>query len=173
MVEYLRDKLRGFRVITGATRSIANYGFMLDEKTPVSFDEVSRMPVGTVAYVKAWPTGVVVPPLFQPVKLIVIYTKKGKDAYINSDFSGLSYIKMGGYSPIKEFYSPDYGEDAINNTKPDLRQTVYWNPNILTDGENQKIKLAFYNNDISHSLRIVLEGIAADGRLIHFSKLLP
>ncbi|MES2372057.1 MAG: hypothetical protein V4557_05720 [Bacteroidota bacterium] len=172
MIEYLRDKLTGFRVAMARTHTVANYGFILDGETPISFDEVNRMPVGMIAYIKAWPAGVLVPPNIWPSKVIAIYTKKGKDAYINSDFADLSSIRMAGYSPMREFYSPDYGEDAINNTKPDFRQTIYWNPNILTGRKDQKIRVAFYNNDISHSFRVVLEGITADGKLIHINKLL-
>ncbi|MEO7530236.1 MAG: hypothetical protein ABIS69_02460 [Sediminibacterium sp.] len=167
MIEYLRDSLPWFRVDVAKPRSTANFGFMLDEETGLSYDEVSRIPVGQVAYVKVWLT-----PGGDPGRVIVIYTKKGKDVYINNDFTGLSYMNMAGYSPVKEVYSPDYSEQAINNTKSDLRSTLYWKPNIETGSNRQKVKLVFYNNDISHSLRVVLEGIAADGRLIHFSKLL-
>ncbi len=170
MIEYLRDKLRGFRVDNGKAHSTANYGFLLDEETHLSFDEVSRIPVGSVAYIKAWPTSGM--PGDSTSHVIVIYTKKGKDVYINNDFSGLSYVKMLGYTPVKEFYSPDHSEQANNIPQADLRRTLYWKPNIQTGSNDREIKISFYNNDVSHSLRIILEGIAADGRLIHINKFL-
>jgi len=55
---------------------------------------------------------------------------------------------------------------------PDVRTTLYWNPYILTDATNHKVKLEFYNNDISKKLRVVLEGINADGKLARVEKVI-
>lgn len=51
-------------------------------------------------------------------------------------------------------------------------RTFYRKPNLTTDNTGKKIKFSFYNNDIGHSMRVVIEGLAQDGRMIHINKLL-
>lgn len=103
---------------------------------------------------------------------VSIYTKKGDDA-IDRRPKGtdLQQVKIMGYSPIKEFYSPDYSQ---NNTGlgTDARTTLLWQPYIITDASNRKVPVIFYNNDLSKRLRVVLEGINEDGKMIHFEKII-
>ena len=101
---------------------------------------------------------------------IAVYTKKGDDAI--KSVAGMDYSLVAGYTPVKQFYSPNYAEEQINFNQTDLRRTIYWKPNIVTDKVHNKVKISFYNNDISHSLQLVLEGMTVDGKLIHISKLL-
>ncbi len=122
-----------------------------------------------VAYIKTFP-----PPFMGPAGSgagggIAVYTKKGVS--VGATETGIDFTLLPGYSPTREFYSPNYAETQMNFSKPDLRRTLFWKPNILMDGTNKKIAFSFYNNDISHSFRIVLEGMTADGRLIHVNKL--
>jgi hypothetical protein len=101
---------------------------------------------------------------------VSIYTKKGDDAIDRRPKdTDLQQVKIMGYSPIKEFYSPDYSQ---NNTGlgTDARTTLLWQPYILTDAANRKVPITFYNNDLSKRLRIVLEGINDEGKMIHIEK---
>ena len=70
-------------------------------------------------------------------------------------------------SELTMFPDLNYGE---KDNDPDLRTTLYWNPYVLTDPKNHKVKLEFYNNDVSNKLRIILEGVNADGKLAHVEK---
>jgi len=56
--------------------------------------------------------------------------------------------------------------------QPDLRTTVYWNPNVLMDKTNNSIKIEFNNNDVSKKLLLKIEGVNAAGRLIYIEKIL-
>lgn len=76
---------------------------------------------------------------------------------------------LAGYTPVKEFYSPTYAETQLNRNDADLRRTLLWQPDIQTGGTSA-VSISFYNNDISNSLRVTLEGMAADGRLIHVER---
>jgi hypothetical protein len=78
---------------------------------------------------------------------------------------------LQGYTPVKEFYSPDYATIINTNTQPDLRTTLYWNPNIITNKTTPEQTIKFYNNDITRRFKIVLEGMNADGKLIHMEKI--
>jgi hypothetical protein len=106
---------------------------------------------------------------------IAIYTKKGGDQ--NSEktkynTSGMDNQTLAGYAPVKEFYAPNYAENEQSNTSADLRSTLLWNPQINLDKNNSKAVIRFYNNDITHAFRIILEGMDSKGKLIHISKLL-
>lgn len=63
-------------------------------------------------------------------------------------------------------------DQQINYSQTGFRTTLYRTPLSLNRGRNRKIIFSFYNNDISHSLQIVPEGMTKEGRLLHLSKLL-
>ena len=48
-----------------------------------------------------------------------------------------------------------------------MRTTLYWNPNVIVDKENRKIKFKFNNNDISKKLLLTIEGFTQEGKLTH------
>jgi hypothetical protein len=102
---------------------------------------------------------------------VSIYLKKGDDLIDKRPKdTDLQSVKIPGYSPIKEFYSPDYSQS--NATGTDARTTLLWQPYILTDVNNQKILVSFYNNDFSKKLRVVLEGFNDEGKLLHIEKII-
>ncbi|MEN9686217.1 MAG: hypothetical protein RLZZ28_2003, partial [Bacteroidota bacterium] len=99
---------------------------------------------------------------------IAVYTKKGADRK-NENIKGLNSVLITGYTGYKEFYHPDY---AVGQTKyADLRTTLYWNPYVLTDKKNKSVKLEFYNNDVTKKIRIVIEGMNANGKLARVEKI--
>ncbi|RWY55779.1 hypothetical protein [Mucilaginibacter gilvus] len=104
-----------------------------------------------------------------PGAVISVYTKHGKGFVFDS--SNKKMIILPGYTTVKEFFSPDYAS-GIMVSKPDLRTTLYWNPNIIMDKENHEYTIKFYNNDVTRKFKIVLEGINFDGKLIHLEKAL-
>jgi len=143
----------------------------------IYIDEISQLPyelqsysMDDIAYIKVFR-----PPFFGSLGggaggAISIYTRKGFDAK-SKPGKGLSFKFLEGYTGYKQFYSPDYSMPT-GNFLPDLRKTLYWNPYLLTDASTHKITLEFYNNDISKKLRIVLEGMNAEGKLARVEKLI-
>jgi hypothetical protein len=51
----------------------------------------------------------------------------------------------------------------------DVRPTIYWDPNVTIT--NNKAVVEFYNDDVCKKFKIVLEGIDANGRLLHVEKI--
>ncbi len=101
-----------------------------------------------------------------------VYTRKGDDLIDRSPKeTDINMIKIAGYSPLKEFYSPDYSQTNTNGGT-DARVTLLWMPYILTDKNNRRVPVTFYNNDFTKRMRIVLEGINADGKIIHIEKII-
>jgi hypothetical protein len=120
-----------------------------------------------VALVKVFP-----PPFFGAFGggsggAIAIYLKKG--ASLNQS-KGLDFATVTGYSPVKEFYSPDYSK-SDQPIEPDYRTTLYWNPFVLTDKNHRRILLSFYNNDITKKLKVIIEGCNEDGKLTRVEKI--
>jgi len=73
-----------------------------------------------------------------------------------------------GYQLPIEFYSPKYEtQESIDNPKPDLRTTIYWKPNVITD-DRGNAKLDFYTADDPGTYSVIIEGVSEDGRLIHY-----
>ncbi|MFC4233258.1 hypothetical protein ACFOW1_15255 [Parasediminibacterium paludis] len=173
---YLQGRVAGLQINNnGAETSLSWRGgtpevFLNEIRSDI--DQVKSLPMSDVAYIKVFR-----PPFFGASGggaggAIAIYTRKGGDVKQapGPGNGGLGYQILAGYTPYKEFYSPNYSVN--NNSQPDVRTTLYWNPYILTDKKNKTYKIEFYNNDISKRLRVVLEGINAEGKLTRIEKIL-
>jgi hypothetical protein len=137
------------------------------EATP---DMISSIPVSDVAYIK-----VMRPPFMGSSNgangAIAIYTRRGDDIK-QAPGKGLDNNTVTGYNAIREFYSPNYSSFNTDNDKRDIRTTLYWNSRVITTHENNKVLLTFYNNDVSKSFRVVIEGMTKDGRLAHIESIM-
>jgi len=133
---------------------------------------VANIPVADIAYLKVFR-----PPFFGTGAgggsgAIVIYTKKGGSTSKGSqNVKGLESTILSGYSIFKEFYNPTYDKSAAA-FQPDTRNTLYWNPYIMTNKRSPRYQVEFYNNDVSTKLKIVLEGFNASGKMTRVEKIL-
>lgn len=100
---------------------------------------------------------------------IAVYTKKGRAA--TESIKGLDYVKVPGYSVVKQFYAPDYGNYEPTNNDADYRTTLYWKSSLYTNKQNRRILIPFYNNDVTNRIRVVVEGISVDGKLTRIEKI--
>ena len=98
--------------------------------------------------------------------VIVIYTKRGEISTLLPSFNIKPVTPLGYQSPV-EFYSPKYDTpEKINDSKPDLRTTIYWKPNVIADNDGNA-KLDFYTADDPATYSVIIEGISDGGKLIH------
>jgi hypothetical protein len=67
-----------------------------------------------------------------------------------------------GYYGKREFYQPD--EFDILSSIPDSRNTLLWEPNVVTD-ENGEATVSFYCSDINNKFQIYVEGAGGNGLL--------
>ena len=174
ILTYLQAKVPGLTITTSgpqasATWRGANTDFFLNE-TNISIDQVRSLPITDISYIKA-----LRPPFFGSVGggsggAIAIYTKRGaSNKGGNDNKKGIEYSVLSGYSVFKEFYNPNYDRPA-ENFEVDNRSTLYWNPYLLTNKKSSRVRIEFFNNDISKKLQVVLEGINANGRLARVVK---
>jgi hypothetical protein len=64
------------------------------------------------------------------------------------------------------FLSPDYSDaQKLLSRKPDLRNTIYWNPSVLTDS-NGEAEIEFWTSDNPGLYTINIQGISGEGKKI-------
>ncbi|WP_214072329.1 carboxypeptidase-like regulatory domain-containing protein [Mucilaginibacter sp. dw_454] len=93
---------------------------------------------------------------------MLIYTKKDYRWKISNP--SLVNIMPKGYDKVRQFYLPKYDKPGDYLKTPDLRSTVYWNPDVKTD-INGKTSFSFFNADGPGTYKVTVEGITDDGQL--------
>lgn len=105
---------------------------------------------------------------------ILIRTRTGAgkmSGYAKKAFHQLFRIYDSRYIPgIKRlsrariFYAPVYVREEAVKQRTDFRNTIYWNPEIITNSKG-KAKVSFYTSDALTSFRITAEGITRKGEI--------
>jgi hypothetical protein len=79
-------------------------------------------------------------------------------------------LKEGNLSRVKayygkrEFYQPNYDQDKEDSIVPDFRNTLLWEPSVLTD-EKGEATLSFFCSDINTDFVGRIEGVSGQGLL--------
>ena len=79
--------------------------------------------------------------------------------------NSMAEVVVPGYATPVEFYAPDY---SVKNDKEkkDNRTTIAWVPTLQSNSLGDA-SFAFWSADRPSNYRIVIEGITADGELLH------
>jgi hypothetical protein len=175
VLNYLQGRVAGLEISgSGSAYQIFRRGevpaLFLDEM-PVEVETLTSIAMSEIAYVK-----VMDPPFIGSAGngvggAISVYTKKGGDN-TNQKNKGLDHVTLTGYSYLKEFYAPDYATSSPLHDLEDVRSTIYWKPFILLGKQNKKALIGFYNNDLSKSLKVILEGLNEEGQLIRIEQVI-
>jgi len=99
---------------------------------------------------------------------VIITTKKGIYASAKPQFNMKMISPLGFQKPV-EFYSPRYHTpEEKESSKPDLRTTVFWDPDIQLDQKGEA-SFSFYSADAAAATTyaVVIEGISEDGKIIY------
>ena len=124
---------------------------------PMSYEEIAILPISII----------------ERIDIIRNYGPKGKNEAISftsknnwGSTPAPSYysanVKFSGYSEPRIFYSPKHHTTLQSDYKPDLRTTLYWEPN-LSLSRSDNVDLKFFNADRSGTIKISVEGITSDG----------
>jgi len=97
------------------------------------------------------------------VAYLEITTRSGNGAFMRRA-TGVYVYKPKALTLPKEFYSPKYTVKNTNHNFNDLRSTIYWNQNIVTD-KNGQAKILFYAADKPTTYTVVLEGGDMNGKI--------
>ena len=96
--------------------------------------------------------------------VIAIYLKDQLNATDNLSGKGMAEYVIEGYQPPGNFFPLDYSNSTISIEKDD-RQTLLWNPYLVTD-EKGELTLTFYSNDSTGPVVVVIRGLTVDGEII-------
>ncbi|GAO42157.1 hypothetical protein [Flavihumibacter petaseus] len=174
VLQYLQGKVAGLNITgAGTNMSMSWRGgtpSLFYNEMPGDVQLIQNLNMNDVAMIKVFR-----PPFFGAMGggsggAIAVYTKKGA-ANKNDNVKGLNFAKIAGYVPEKQFFSPDYSKLDEPNNEPDNRTTLYWNPTIYTDKNSRRNFYTFYNNDVTRKIRVVIEGVNAEGKLTHSEKI--
>ena len=99
------------------------------------------------------------PPFAEEVATVFVYSH---GASTRRSEKGVRRTYFQGYNVPSTFEMPDY---SLMPPVEDFRRTLYWNPDVRTDGNGEAI-IEFYNNSSCREIRISAEGVTPDGRCI-------
>ncbi len=149
--------------------------FFLNELAvdPDNWKTILDMSLMDIAMIKAFP------PIFMfgagkgRGGAFAIYTKMGDDYPPAPEVKNMLSAQLAGYTKFREFESVDYtAADEASLSRTDKRVTLYWNPLVITNKTQQKVKVHFFNNDFTKVFRVVVEGVNEEGKLTRVEKLI-
>ena len=176
LFDYLQGNLIGVNVSGGPidySLSYRNTGISdggipmtiyLDEFEVEPFT-VATLSVSDVALIKLYPNSAIT----GPGGALAIYTKRRAGIPVTRNVP-LKEFQIEGFSPTKEFFSPNYSDSTNMDIASDKRTTLYWNPFLVTNSSNNAINFSFYNSDNTNQYKVVVQGILADGKLMHIER---
>jgi hypothetical protein len=99
--------------------------------------------------------------------VIFVFTKKA----IPDKFKSIPTVKLRGFDAPHFFQGPAYETSQPENSKPDYRSTIYWNPKINLNYSKTRAEFSFYTSDISGNYRIIVEGVTEKGTTVRAEKI--
>jgi TonB-dependent SusC/RagA subfamily outer membrane receptor len=97
--------------------------------------------------------------------VLVITTKSGgKKIPSTVSATGVLPITLTGYYKAREFYSPKYDKPDFSVNMRDLRSTIYWKPDLITDKDGNA-SVNYFNADGTGTYRVIVEGMDEKGNL--------
>lgn len=105
--------------------------------------------------------------------VISVLTKMGKGEWENSwerIVHGRITPRVTGFQLPREFYSPKYTPENIDDQRADYRPTLLWNPDVNASGGSAKVD--FFTADSFARYRVIVEGISKKGKICYATSLL-
>jgi hypothetical protein len=94
--------------------------------------------------------------------VLSITTRRDGPLNSNAKVYYTAKAKFSGYNEPRIFYSPKHHSTLEADFKPDLRTTLFWEPNIKLENGKDLI-LNYYNADNPSTIRLFVEGITTIG----------
>lgn len=130
---------------------------------PSSLEQIIDLPVSWVDRIDILKAGTAA--MFgarQTLGVVAVITKVISPYKTNKTSIQSVNIKISGYNAPRVFYSPQHSSNPGSAFTPDLRTTLFWEPNIVVDG-NKEIFLNYFNADNATTIKVMVEGITLTG----------
>jgi len=86
-------------------------------------------------------------------------------SYSEEEILKLHFLsRVKGYYANRRFYQPDYDKESDLEKIPDFRNTLLWEPSVITD-EKGEATLSFFCSDINSDFVGRIEGVGGEGLL--------
>lgn len=97
---------------------------------------------------------------------LVITTRRGGENSGKKTVSAPGWISFPfqGFYKSRVFYSPQYDHPENSSEQKDLRSTIYWRPELVTDKDGNAT-FEYYNADGHGTYRVIVEGIDDQGNI--------
>ena len=102
---------------------------------------------------------------------VLVYTKRGGTGRTRHTLS-LPHALLTGYDKPEKFPLPDYNESVYRQIKKDTRDVLFWNGLAVSENDQLKVPIRFYNNDRAKEFRVIVVGFTIDGEPIYFNDIL-
>jgi len=130
-----------------------------DEIKSLTVDVVERIDIlDNMASYAIWGAGTGGGPIDGVISIIL---KSDFSADHTSVFHSAN-VRFSGFSEPRIFYSPKHHTKLESDYKPDLRTTLFWEPNIKVEN-NKEVLLNYYNADNPSKVKVIVEGITTNG----------
>ena len=132
----------------------------------VTMDDLKQVSMKEVLFIK-----IIDKPSPKDLQTLAITSRQSvyQDNIINNK-TGFAVVR--GYTTVKEFYVPQYAGSPEEDHADDFRSTLYWNPRVILDKDHRKVKLSFFNNDLSNKFRVIVEGMNNEGKLTRLEQII-
>jgi hypothetical protein len=98
---------------------------------------------------------------------VILINTTSRPRINQANLSGLSSFYPRGFHMAQSFIMPDYNNKEMKASKvPDLRTTIYWNSNIISNKEG-KASVNFFTADTPANYLITITGISENGDKIY------
>jgi hypothetical protein len=129
-----------------------------DEVKSLTVDVVERIDIlRDMASYAIWGSGTGV-----PIDGVISIILKSDFAASRTSVFHSANVNFSGFNEPRIFYSPKHHTKLESDYKPDLRTTLFWEPNIKVEN-NKDIFLNYYNADNPSKVRVIVEGITTSG----------
>ena len=138
-----------------------------------TYQDIINIPLSDIALIRYIPPPASMAPFDGgKVGVISIYLKKYDEGIKRASITESdNHYVFHGYSVTRQFYSPEYAVNSSTHSIPDNRETIYWNPELKTD-DNNNMHFSFYNSDHAKRFRIVAEGMDDQGNLVYLNQVI-
>lgn len=170
ILDYLQGRVAGV-VVTGdevRIRGAARNPLLIVDGIDTDWSDTRNIPMGDIDKIEILKTGFSMSVYGSRGAdgVIAILTKMGKGEWENNwerTIHGRISPRVNGFQQPREFYSPKYAMENIDDARPDNRPTLLWKPDVVV--ENGEAKIEFFTADNLARYHIIVEGISKSGKI--------
>jgi len=142
-------------IVDGVSSPVSSMGVNLEDFSPAGIETIEVLKGQNASVYGIQGAGGV----------LVITTKQTMLAPVlhTTGIGTLQFSRVGFYK-AREFYSPKYENITSSADQPDLRSTIFWKPELVTDKDGNA-SVDFYNADTPGNYRVVVEGMDDKGNI--------